>query len=100
MYWAFTTMTTVGYGDISSVTRSERIIACFGMLVGGFVFSAVIGTIGDVVAAADLSKKAHGHKMEAVAAFIRDNQLPQEYYKEISGSFVSSTSRGMIEEHC
>ena len=87
MYWAFTTMTTVGYGDISSVTRSERIIACFGMLVGGFVFSAVIGTIGDVVAAADLSKKAHGHKMEAVAAFIRDNQLPQEYYKEILGFF-------------
>jgi hyperpolarization activated cyclic nucleotide-gated potassium channel 2 len=87
MYWAFTTMTTVGYGDISSVTRSERIIACFGMLVGGFVFSAVIGTIGDVVAARDLSKKAHAHKMEAVAAFIRDNQLPQEYYKEVLGFF-------------
>ena len=87
MYWAFTTMTTVGYGDISSVTRSERIIACFGMLVGGFVFSGVIGTIGDVVAARDLSKKAHAQKMEAVAAFIRDNQLPQEYYKEVLGFF-------------
>ena len=87
MYWAFTTMTTVGYGDISSVTRSERIIACFGMLVGGFVFLGVIGTIGDVVAARDLSKKAHAQKMEAVAAFIRDNQLPQEYYKEVLGFF-------------
>ena len=87
MYWAFTTMTTVGYGDISSVTRSERIIACFGMLVGGFVFSAVIGTIGDVVARRDLSKKAHAQKMEAVAAFIHDNQLPQEYYKEMLGFF-------------
>ena len=87
MYWAFTTMTTVGYGDISSVTRSERVIACFGMLVGGFVFSGVIGTIGDVVAARDLSKKAHAQKMEAVAAFIRDNQLPQEYYKEVLGFF-------------
>ena len=57
------------------------------MLVGGFVFSAVIGTIGDVAAARDLSKKAHAHKMEAVAAFIRDNQLPQEYYKEVLGFF-------------
>ena len=87
MYWAFTTMTTVGYGDISSVTRSERVIACFGMLVGGFVFSAVIGTIGDVVAKRDLSKKAHAQKMEAVAAFIHDNQLPQEHYKEMLGFF-------------
>jgi hyperpolarization activated cyclic nucleotide-gated potassium channel 2 len=57
------------------------------MLVGGFVFSGVIGTIGDVVAARDLSKKAHAQKMEAVAAFIRDNQLPQEYYKEVLGFF-------------
>ena len=87
IYWAFTTMTTVGYGDISSVTRSERVVACFGMLVGGFVFSAVIGTMSDVVAAADLSKKAHTQKMEAVSAFIRDNQLPQEYYKEMLAFF-------------
>ena len=43
IYWAFTTMTTVGYGDISATTRMERVIACFGMIVGGFVFSAIIG---------------------------------------------------------
>jgi len=25
MYWAYTTMTTVGYGDISSVTVAEKV---------------------------------------------------------------------------
>lgn len=25
MYWAYTTMTTVGYGDISSVTIAEKV---------------------------------------------------------------------------
>lgn len=27
MYWAFTTLTTVGYGDISAKTVAERIYA-------------------------------------------------------------------------
>ena len=26
MYWAYTTMTTVGYGDISSVTVAEKVL--------------------------------------------------------------------------
>lgn len=25
MYWAYTTMTTVGYGDISSITIAEKV---------------------------------------------------------------------------
>jgi len=58
MYWAFTTMTTVGYGDISAVTMSERIFAMLGMLVGGFVFSALIGTISHLFESRDLSKLA------------------------------------------
>lgn len=39
MYWAFTTLATVGYGDISATTVAERIYAIFAQIVGGFVFS-------------------------------------------------------------
>jgi hypothetical protein len=69
--------TTVGYGDISATTRCERVIACFGMIVGGFVFSGIIGTMSEVMANTDLSKKAHNNKMESVSAFIRDTNLPK-----------------------
>ena len=55
----------MGYGDISATTRCERVIACFGMIVGGFVFSGIIGTMAEVMAKTDLSKKAHANKMEA-----------------------------------
>ena len=94
MYWAFTTMTTVGYGDISAVTRVERVIAIFGMIIGGFVFSAIIGTMAEVMGKTDLSRKAHSHKMESVAAFIRDENLPKSMFKEALAFFRRQTVEG------
>lgn len=38
VYWALTTMTTVGYGDLAPTTEGGRLVAAFVMLVGiGFV---------------------------------------------------------------
>ena len=34
IYWAVTTMTTIGYGDISAHTAEERILAVVVMVIG------------------------------------------------------------------
>ena len=49
LYWALTTTTTVGYGDISPSTRNERIYAMFGMILACGVFAFIIGSIETIL---------------------------------------------------
>ena len=39
LYWAFTTMTTVGYGDVTPQTDEERIFCIFAMIIGVAFYS-------------------------------------------------------------
>ena len=43
MYWAFTTLSTVGFGDYYPISDSERGIMCFGFLAGVAIFTFVNG---------------------------------------------------------
>jgi voltage-gated potassium channel len=45
VYWAITTMTTVGYGDIKPVTTGGKVIAIFVMVVGIGFLTMVIGAV-------------------------------------------------------
>jgi voltage-gated potassium channel len=46
-YWAITTMTTVGYGDIAPHTAVAKVVACFVMLVGVGFFALITGAIAE-----------------------------------------------------
>jgi hyperpolarization activated cyclic nucleotide-gated potassium channel 2 len=49
LYWAFATMTTVGYGDIFPITILEKIFAMMSMIVACGVFAYVVGSIETIV---------------------------------------------------
>jgi voltage-gated potassium channel len=45
LYWAITTMTTVGYGDIAPQTTTAKIVASIVMVVGIGFFAILTGAI-------------------------------------------------------
>jgi hypothetical protein len=49
LYWSLSTMTTVGYGDVTPAHSAEKVTAMVGMVTGVTVFAYVISSIAAVV---------------------------------------------------
>lgn len=52
-YWAFQTLTTVGYGDISAESTVEKLMACLWMIFGVGFYSYTIGNMTQIVQSLD-----------------------------------------------
>jgi len=67
-YWAFTTMTTVGYGDITPTTARERLFTVATMMVGASLFGYIVGHVTTLVgnsqaSAKQLNARTETHKL-------------------------------------
>ena len=57
-YWAVTTISTIGYGDILPTNHSERILVLIAGLVGGVAFAFSLGNITAIISdSSDVSKQ-------------------------------------------
>lgn len=49
IYFAFTSLTTVGLGDIAPKSDTERLIIAFTLLYGVAIFSYFLGDLGNMI---------------------------------------------------
>ena len=78
IYWAFTTLTTVGYGDIIPSTDSERIFVTFSMMIGALLFAYIVGDIGSLLNTLDRQSALVEEKMDAVKEYLAWRDLPRD----------------------
>eukprot|EP00941_MAST-03F_sp_MAST-3F-sp1_P003998 g3998.t1 len=83
LYWAFTTMTTVGYGDIGPVSASERILAMFMFVIGVTIFGYTISSVTVALAEGSPRVAARQGKRLMLAAFLESNHLPKSLHIRI-----------------
>ncbi|KAJ8605614.1 hypothetical protein CTAYLR_000080 [Chrysophaeum taylorii] len=76
LYWAFTTMTTVGYGDVVVSSNREKLLAIFTMIVGGASFGYIIGSITSLLENFNQSASLYREKIDMVKAYVYDRQFP------------------------
>jgi hypothetical protein len=57
LYWAFSTLTTVGYGDISARTVGEQLFSMLMMLLGVSWYAYVVGSMSTIMSSFDRQNK-------------------------------------------
>jgi len=65
LWWAFVTLTTVGYGDIVPITSGGRIVAVMTMIFGIMVYSLVVANL-----TVFLEEYGHKHAVKTVKAHV------------------------------
>ncbi|KAG3003710.1 hypothetical protein PC119_g15860 [Phytophthora cactorum] len=77
LYWAVTTMTTVGYGDTTPHNVAEIAYVSVGVLIGASTFTYVVGTLSSVVEELNESSDTFRTRMDHLKAYLRERKISQ-----------------------
>lgn len=77
LYWALTTLTTVGYGDITPANDSERSFVTGALLLGSLVFAYILGDVATLLATLDRQSALVGDKMDSVKEYLLWREIPR-----------------------
>lgn len=104
-YWTVTTLTTVGYGDITPQTNAGRIYTMFVMFVGVGVYGFVIGNISRIFAESARYKEQTREKFAELNTFMKYYHIPNRlqsavfnYYNHLYTKRLSDNDTKIISE--
>lgn len=75
LYWAVTTMTTVGFGDITASRNAEYIVSIVVMLMGASMYAFMIGSIASLVANIDSAKVRFYDRVDSVGRYLESRHV-------------------------
>ncbi len=87
-YWALTTITTIGYGDITPTSNGGRVFTMFIMLAGVAFYGVVIGNVSRLMMIADRRKEANREKINEMHMFMKHYRIPLSLQKQVFGFYA------------
>jgi hypothetical protein len=78
LYWTMTTLSTVGYGDITPITDVQRMYTIGVMALGLGVYGFIIGNVATLLFNLDPARTLHRQRMEQLSSFMSQHDIPPE----------------------
>ena len=100
LYWTVTTMTTVGYGDITPHLNYEYIFTIIVMVIGAFMYAFIIGNIASLISSLDIQKATYWSKIDAIKLYLRYRGVPPEVNNRVRNYYEYrwANHRGLEEQ--
>jgi len=96
-YFVITTISTVGYGDISPVTELETLYEDAIVLIGACIFAGIIGAFGAFLSHSDTSgTNAFEFKLQKLQEYMKYRNLPIKLQENIIGHHVNKWEKSRI----
>ena len=87
MYWTSTTLTTIGYGDITPVGTVQILYTILVQILGAGLYGFVIGTIATLIANIDVAKSSFQDRLERIQTFLRFRDIPPDLQHRVRNYF-------------
>ena len=90
-YFTVTTITTVGFGDITPETNLEKILVAFLMLAGVISFSFAAGSLSSILSNLDTANAAMKQKVQILDTIRSKYEINPLLYEDLMQSIVFET---------
>lgn len=99
VYWTVTTLTTIGYGDITPVTNAQTMFVIIIEIMGAGMYGFIIGNIANLIANIDIAKAQYKEKLEKINTFMKYRNLPSPLQNRINEyyNYLWESRRGYDE---
>ena len=95
LYWCVTTLTTVGYGDVTPTTPAQTVYAMVVMLLGVGLYGFVIGNVATLLTRMDMAKAQYVATLERLSGFLRYRRIPPVLQRHIYDYYTYLWERRM-----
>ena len=88
LYFTFTTIITVGYGDISGVSNIERFFCMCLMLLGCFMYSLLTGLISTIAGTDDTEERMLNRQLALLKDLKYEYDIDEGLVKQLKSYFM------------
>ena len=83
LYWALTTMVTVGYGDIVPTTVYEQAVVIPILMLSALTYATIFGNMAYAIETITSTIRRYQSKLDMVKEFIKVYELPQSLQRKL-----------------